>query len=139
MLSLPELVRIYCCTQPTDMRKGFDSLAALVRDWLGHDPLSGHLFVFRSRRGDRVKLLWWDRDGWTLYYKRLEQGVFRFPAVGDSEAQKHRGLGAGVVAGAVGHRPGEREATEAVRACRLKTAKHILPLAANPFCASGVS
>jgi len=87
MLSLPELVRIYCCAQPVDMRKGFDSLAALVRDWLGHDPLSGHLFVFRSRRGDRVKLLWWDRDGWTLYYKRLEQGVFRFPAVGDPEAR----------------------------------------------------
>jgi transposase len=87
MLSLPELVRIYCCAQPTDMRKSFDSLAALVRDWLGHDPLSGHLFVFRSRRGDRVKLLWWDRDGWTLYYKRLEQGVFRFPSVGDPEAR----------------------------------------------------
>jgi len=60
MLSLPELVRIYVCTQPTDMRKGFDSLAAVIRDWLRHDPLSGHLFVFRSRRGDRVKLLWWD-------------------------------------------------------------------------------
>jgi len=71
MRSLSELVRIYCCTQPTDMRKSFDSLAALVRDWLGHDPLSGHLFVFRSRRGDRVKLLWWDRDGLTLYYRRL--------------------------------------------------------------------
>jgi transposase len=87
MLSLPELVRIYCCAQPMDMRKSFDSLAALVRDWLGHDPLSGHLFVFRSRRGDRVKLLWWDRDGWTLYYKRLEQGVFRFPSVGDPAAR----------------------------------------------------
>ena len=87
MLSLPELVRIYCCAQPTDMRKSFDSLAALVRDWPGYDPLSGHVFVFRSRRGDRVKLLWWDRDGWTLYYKRLEQGVFRFPSVGDPEAR----------------------------------------------------
>ena len=87
MLSLPELVRIYMCAQPTDMRKGFDSLAALVQDWLGHDPWSGHLFVFRSRRGDRVKLLWWDRDGWTLYYKRLEQGVFRFPAAGDPAAR----------------------------------------------------
>jgi len=87
MLSLPELVRIYLCTQPTDMRKGFDSLAAVVRDWLGHDPLSGHLFVFRSRRGDRVKLLHWDRDGLALYYKRLERGTFRFPAVGDPEAR----------------------------------------------------
>lgn len=72
MLSLPELVRIFVCTQPTDMRKGFDSLAAVVRDWLGGDPLSGHLFVFRSRRGDRVKLLWWDKDGLAVFYKKHE-------------------------------------------------------------------
>jgi transposase len=87
MLSLPELVRIYVCAQATDMRKGFDSLAAVVRDWLGGDPLSGHLFVFRSRRGDRVKLLWWDKDGLVQYYKRLEHGTFRFPAAGDPEAR----------------------------------------------------
>ncbi len=87
MLSLSELVRIYVCLAPTDMRKSFDSLAALVRDWLGHDPLSGHLFVFRSRRGDRIKLLFWDKDGLVQYYKRLEQGVFRFPAAGDPEAR----------------------------------------------------
>jgi len=87
VLSLPELVRIYLCIQPTDMRKGFDSLAALVQDWLGHDPLSGHLFVFRSRRGDRLKALWWDKDGLVQYYKRLEQGTFRFPAVVDPEAR----------------------------------------------------
>jgi transposase len=87
VLSFPELVRIYVSTQPTDMRKGFDSLAAVVRDWLGHDPLSGHLFVFRSRRGDRVKLLWWDHDGLALFYKRLERGVFRFPAGVDPETR----------------------------------------------------
>ena len=87
MLSWPEPVQIYICTQPTDMRKGFDTLAALVRDHLGYDPLSGHLFVFRSRRGDRVKLLWWDRDGFTLYYRRLEEGTFRFPASADPEAR----------------------------------------------------
>jgi transposase len=87
VLNLPELVRIYVCTQATDMRKSFDSLAALVQDWLGHDPLSGHLFVFRSRRGDRLKLLWWEKDGLTLYYKRLEQGTFRFPAAVDPEAR----------------------------------------------------
>jgi transposase len=87
MLSLPELARIYVCAQPTDMRKGFDTLAAVVRDWLGGDPLSGHLFVFRSRRGDRVKLLWWDRDGLAVFYKRLERGTFRFPAAGDPEAR----------------------------------------------------
>jgi transposase len=87
VLSLSELVRIYLCTQPTDMRKGFDSLAAVVQDWLGHDPLSGHLFVFRSRRGDRLKLLWWEKGGWTLYYRRLEQGTFRFPAAVDPDAR----------------------------------------------------
>jgi transposase len=87
VLSLSELVRIYVCLTPTDMRKSFDSLAALVQEWLGHDPLSGHLFVFRSRRGDRMKLLWWDRDGWTLYYRRLEEGTFRFPTSNDTQAR----------------------------------------------------
>jgi len=68
------------------MRRGFDGLAGLVRDGLGHDPLSGSLFVFRSRRGDRLKLLWWDEDGYALFYKRLEAGTFRFPAVAAGEA-----------------------------------------------------
>jgi hypothetical protein len=72
MLNLSELVRIYVCAQPTDMRKGFDTLAAVVRDWLGGDPLSGHLFVFRSRRGDRVKLLFGDKDGLAIFYKKFE-------------------------------------------------------------------
>ena len=79
MLSIPRQTRIYLCAEPTDMRKGFDTLAAVVRDSLGEDPLSGHLFVFRGRRGDRIKLLWWDADGWALFYKRLETGRFQFP------------------------------------------------------------
>ena len=87
MLNLSELVRIYVCLTPTDMRKSFDSLAAVVREGLGYDPLSGHLFLFRSRRGDRIKLLWWDRDGLTLYYRRLEKGTFRFPATDDPQAR----------------------------------------------------
>jgi len=88
MLRLPSLgeldqglrVRVYLCTSPTDMRKGFDTLAALVRDALGCDPLSGQLFLFISRRRDRLKILTWDRDGYALWYKRLEQGTFRMPA-----------------------------------------------------------
>jgi len=78
-------VRIYLCTSPTDMRKGFDTLAALVRDGLGHDPLSGHLFLFVGRRRDRLNLLYWDRDGYALWYKRLEKGTFRMPTLGDSD------------------------------------------------------
>jgi transposase len=80
MLSLPLPVRILVCTQPADMRRSFDGLAQLVREYLGADPLCGHLFVFRSKRGDRIKLLWWDEDGYAIWYKRLEEGTYRFPA-----------------------------------------------------------
>jgi transposase len=80
MLSWPPTVKIYLGAEPTDMRKGFDSLAYLVESSMALDPLSGHLFVFRSRRGDRVKVLYWDADGYVLWYKRLERGSFRFPA-----------------------------------------------------------
>ena len=80
MLSWPPTVRIYLCAGSTDMRKGFDSLASLVESSLALDPFSGHLFVFRSRRGDRIKILYWDRDGYAMWYKRLERGNVRFPA-----------------------------------------------------------
>jgi len=79
MLSFPPAVRIFVCTQLTDMRYGFDRLAMLSQTVLKQDPLSGHLFVFFNRRGDRCKILFWDRSGFCLYYKRLEQGVFRLP------------------------------------------------------------
>ena len=80
MLSLPPSVRILLARAPADMRKGFDGLAHLVENVLREDSLSGHLFVFRNRRGDRVKLLLWDTDGYIIIYKRLEKGTFRFPA-----------------------------------------------------------
>src|SRR3954452_10086827 len=70
MLSWPPTVKIFLGADPTDMRKGFDSLAYLVESSMSLDPLSGHLFVFRSRRGDRIKVLWWDRDGYCLWYKK---------------------------------------------------------------------
>ena len=79
MLNFLPAVRIWLCTTPADMRKSFDGLAELVRQHLQADPLSGHLFVFRNRRSDRVKLLYWDEDGYVIVYKRLEEGTFRFP------------------------------------------------------------
>jgi len=79
MLSLPLPVRIYLCLEPADMRRSFDGLCQQVRDYLGADPLSGDLFVFRSRRGDRVKLLYWLGDGLAIWYRRLEEGTFAFP------------------------------------------------------------
>lgn len=88
MLMLPSLaaldhslaVGVYLCTAPTDMRKGFDSLAALVTGYLGRDPLSGDLFLFLSRSKDRIKGLLWQPDGFSLWYKRLEEGTYRLPA-----------------------------------------------------------
>lgn len=77
MLGLPPSVRIFVATQPIDGRKGADSLVVLVRDVLGRDPLGGHLFVFFSRRCDRVRILYWDRNGFALWSKRLERGRFR--------------------------------------------------------------
>jgi transposase len=79
MMSLPASVRIWLATQATDLRKSFDSLAEVVRRQLERDPLSGQLFVFRNKRADRVKLLYWDEDGFVILYKRLEAGTFRFP------------------------------------------------------------
>jgi transposase len=87
MIGLPSLrvldgsqaARIWLAAEAMDMRCGFDRLAERVRAVIGQDPLGGHLFVFRSRRGDRLKILLWDRDGFVLWYKRLETGVFKFP------------------------------------------------------------
>jgi transposase len=79
MLSVTPAARVLLCIAPTDMRRSFDTLAGMVRQHLGGDPLSGTLFVFRSRGGDRVKVLYRDRDGYALWYKRLEKGTFRFP------------------------------------------------------------
>jgi len=83
-------LRIWLCTRRTDMRCGFDRLAALAREVTGQDPLSGHLFVFHNRSGDRLKLLHWDRDGYALWYKRLEAGVFKFPRSAANTASADR-------------------------------------------------
>ena len=77
MLSLPPSVRLFIARGATDMRKSFDTLAALVIDVVDEDPQSGHLFLFVNRRRDRLKVLWWDRSGYCLLAKRLEHGQFR--------------------------------------------------------------
>ena len=87
MMGLPSLraldgvqtTRIWLAAEPADMRCGFDRLAERVKAVISQDPLSGHLFVFRSRRGERLKILTWDRDGYVLWYKRLEAGLFKLP------------------------------------------------------------
>jgi transposase len=79
MIMLPSAVRIFLCTRPTDMRKSFDGLTGLVQECFGQDPLTGHLFLFVNRRGDRIKILYFDRDGLALWYKRLEAGTFEMP------------------------------------------------------------
>lgn len=89
MIRLPSLAeldrasatRIWLCTDPTDMRRGFDRLAEQAKEVTRQDPQSGHLFAFRSRGGDRLKLLYWDKDGYVLWYKRLEAGTFKLPRV----------------------------------------------------------
>jgi transposase len=79
MIGLPAGTRIWLAAGATDMRKGFDSLAVQAQTVLGKDPFSGHVFCFRGRRGDLVKLLWWDGDGLCLFAKRLERGRFIWP------------------------------------------------------------
>jgi len=94
MLKLPSLgeldrgmqVRIYLCAAPTDMRRGFDTLAESVKEFLKHDPFSGNLFLFVSRGKDRMKILYWEKDGFCLWYKRLEEGAFKLPSVKDGPA-----------------------------------------------------
>ena len=76
-------VRVLVATKPVDFRKGMDGLAALVQEYLKADPFSGTMFVFRAKRADRVKLIWWDGSGLCLFAKRLEQGAFRWPRIED--------------------------------------------------------
>ena len=85
MLTLGLTGRIWVCTAPQDGRKSFDGLQAVVTAHLGKDPLSGDLYVFRNKRGDRLKILAWQGDGFALYLRRLERGTFAFPAADAAE------------------------------------------------------
>jgi transposase len=80
MIHLPASVRVYLCLSPCDMRRSFDGLHALVRDHLQLDPFAGHLYLFANKRRDRLKLLYWDRDGFAIWAKRLESGNYAIPS-----------------------------------------------------------
>ena len=121
MIMLPSAVRIFLCTRPTDLRKSFDGLTGLVQECFGQDPLTGHLFLFLNRRRDRIKILYFDRDGLAIWYKRLEAGSFEMPQ--HRRRRRHR-----TPAGATGHdplrdRPEECTPAQAVPARRLNPEK----------------
>jgi len=87
MLTIPPNTRISLCTSPVDMRKSFNGLIGVVRRQLNADPQTGHLFVFLNKSNTLAKILYWDGDGFAIWYKRLEVGTFRFPArVGDAQS-----------------------------------------------------
>ena len=126
-MMVPQLtgaVRIFVCTKPADMRKGFDGLSGMVQEFLGQDPLSGHLFLFFNKRRDRAKILFWDRDGLLIVYKRLEAGSFQNldptslaeqqSALGRPRTVRHR-----LDAHLEWHRFDHRSTTQAVLACEL--------------------
>jgi transposase len=79
MIMLPSAVRAFLCTRSTDLRKSFDGLSGLVQECFSQDLLTGHLFLFLNRRRDRIKILYFDRDGLAIWYKRLEAGTFQLP------------------------------------------------------------
>ena len=88
MISLTGSLRVYVCTQPADMRRSFDGLCGMARDLMKQDPLTGHLFLFRNRNRDRLKVLYWDRDGLAIWYKRLEKGTWQFPTDMKPQSEK---------------------------------------------------
>jgi transposase len=90
VLGLTAATRIYLYRAPCDMRKSFDGLCGLIRSALGADPLSGSLFVFVNRRGNMVKLMYWDRDGFMILFKRLERGRFKLPDMAACDGQIDR-------------------------------------------------
>lgn len=79
MIALTSTLRVFVAVGSTDLRRGFDGLAQVAREALSQDPMAGHLFVFANRRRDRIKILYWDGDGYAIWMKRLEQGTYRWP------------------------------------------------------------
>ena len=120
MIHLPASVRVYLCLTACDMRKSFDGLHALVRDHLELDAFAGHLFVFTSRRRDRVKILYWDRDGFAVWSKRLEEGTYAMPFGGRRRGAPAGDHGTGIRGPAERNRPAAGHAAQALPAVRIK-------------------
>jgi transposase len=103
MLGLPNGAKIYFCSQPVDLRKGFDGLCQVVAQHIEKNVLDGGLYLFTNRRRDRIKALWWEPGGLVLWYKRLEQGTFEMPRA--SEGQAHATIDATQLAMLIGGVP----------------------------------
>jgi transposase len=105
MITLPPKTQIWIAAGITDLRRGFEGLSALVQTKLEQSPFSGHVFVFRGRRGDRIKVLWWDGDGLCLFAKRLEHGRFVWPQASDGAVALTRAQLSMLLEGIDGRRP----------------------------------
>ena len=92
MIGMAGSLRIFVCTRPADMRRSFDGLCGMAQSIMKHDPLSGALFVFRNRNRDRLKIMYWDKDGLAIWYKRLEKGTFQLPT--DAKLKDERPISA---------------------------------------------
>lgn len=79
MITVANGLKVFLCAHPADMRRSFDGLSGMAKTIIDQNPLSGHLFIFRNRNRDRLKILYWDKDGLAIWYKRLEKGTFQFP------------------------------------------------------------
>ena len=101
MLTISPAVRIYLATGATDLRRSIDGLSAVVRDQLQLDPLSGHWFLFRNKRGDRLKILIWDHGGFWVLYRRLERGTFAWPREPSSGPVEIRSMDLALLLGGV--------------------------------------
>ena len=110
MICLPATFRVFVATAPVNLRKSYDGLAQVARNALGQDPLSGHLLVFSNRRRDRIKILYWDRDGFALWMKKLEAGCARPRPCTENRGPTHNLAGRPVTAGGMGSSPARRRA-----------------------------
>jgi transposase len=131
MIHLPASVRVYLCLTPCDMRRSFDGLHAMVREHLELDAFAGHLFVFASRRRDRVKILYWDRDGFATWSKRLEEGTYAVPFGDGGRGTQTRDYDARLAFLLSGIDCGKRRA-RAVSAVRLRTKSYHFVLGRKP-------